>query len=172
VPDGTEAVSGLQTLSRSYVNSAGQVTTQDDYFNLAGLAYTTAVMGTAGVNFYQSQEGYDSRGRLAREQSPTGTITRKVFDGQGQLLSLWVGTNDNPASGSWSPTNNTAPSNVVETASNVYDSGGVGDGNLTQTTEYPGGSAANRVTQYWYDWRDRRVATKEGAQQGLRILLR
>ncbi|MGH3578737.1 MAG: hypothetical protein ACRDU0_14425, partial [Mycobacterium sp.] len=45
-----------------------------------------------------------------------------------------------------------------------YDGGGVGDGNLTQTTVYPGGSAANRVTQNWYDWRDRLVATKDGVQ--------
>jgi hypothetical protein len=45
VPDGTEASSGLQTLSRAYVNAAGQTTTVDSYFNLSGLAYTTAVMG-------------------------------------------------------------------------------------------------------------------------------
>src|SRR5207249_11621592 len=79
-------------------------------------------------------------------------------------VSKWVGTNDTPASGSWSPTNNTAPANMVETAGYVYDGGGVGDGNLTQVTRYPGGTAANRVTQNWYDWRDRLVATKDGVQ--------
>jgi RHS repeat-associated protein len=164
VPDGTEAVSGLQTLRRSYVNAAGQVTTVDAYFDLSGLTYTTAVMGTAGVNFYQTQYDYDSRGRLARVQAPTGTITRQVYDGQGRLVSAWVGTNDTPASGSWSPTNNTSPSNMVQTAGYVYDGGGVGDGNVTQVTQYPGGTAANRVTQNWYDWRDRPVASKDGVQ--------
>src|SRR5262249_62084843 len=41
---------------------------------------------------------------------------------------------------------------------------GVGEGNLTQATQYPGGSAANRVTQNWFDWRDREDATKSGVQ--------
>ncbi len=50
VPDGTEASSGLQTLSRAYVNASGQTTTVDSYFNLSGLAYTTAVMRTVGVH--------------------------------------------------------------------------------------------------------------------------
>jgi YD repeat-containing protein len=164
VPDGTEAISGLQTLSRAYVNAAGQTTTVDSYFNLSGLAYTTAVMGTVGVNFYQTQLGYDERGRQNRVLSPTGTITRTVYDGLDRVVSRWVGTNDTPASGYWSPTNNTAPSNMVQIAGFVYDGGGVGDGNLTQATQYPGGGAANRVTQNWFDWRDRPVATKSGVQ--------
>jgi RHS repeat-associated protein len=41
---------------------------------------------------------------------------------------------------------------------------GVGDGNLTQQTQYPGGSAVPETTQDWYDWRDREMATKGGAQ--------
>jgi hypothetical protein len=39
---------------------------------------------------------------------------------------------------------------------------GVGDGNLTQTTVYPGGSQAPRITQSYFDWRDRMVASKSG----------
>jgi RHS repeat-associated protein len=35
---------------------------------------------------------------------------------------------------------------------------------LTQVTDYPGLGAPNRVTDYWYDWRDRLVATKSGVQ--------
>src|SRR5581483_4439069 len=42
--------------------------------------------------------------------------------------------------------------------------GGIGDGNLTRTTQIPGGSASDRVTQYFYDWRNRLVATKGGVQ--------
>ena len=40
----------------------------------------------------------------------------------------------------------------------------MGDGDRTQQTQYPGGAAAPRVTLNWYDWRDRLVATKQGAQ--------
>src|SRR5262245_7249638 len=40
----------------------------------------------------------------------------------------------------------------------------VGDGDLTQITQIPGGSAANRVINRYSDWRDRLVATKSGVQ--------
>ena len=49
-------------------------------------------------------------------------------------------------------------------SSNVYDDGGVGDGNLTKQVQFPGGNEPNRVTLTWYDWRDRPVATKSGVQ--------
>jgi RHS repeat-associated protein len=164
-PDGSEAISNVQSLSRSYVNAAGQVAYTDDYFNLAGLTYaTTPNLGTENTNFYRTRYGYDSRGNNDRVQAPTGTITRTVFDGLGRAVSSWVGTNDTPTSGQWSPTNNTGTANMVQVEGFVYDGGGVGDGNLTQDTLYPGGSAAARVTQSFYDWRDRLVATKDGVQ--------
>ena len=53
---------------------------------------------------------------------------------------------------------------MVEVNAYVYDNGGVGDSNLTQETDYPGGGAAPRVTQYFFDWRDRQVAEKDGVQ--------
>ena len=80
------------------------------------------------------------------------------------MVSIWVGTDDTPSSGSWSPSNNTSPSNMVETVSYQYDAGGVGDSDMTTETDYPGGSMANRVTDNWFDWRDRLVATKSGVQ--------
>ena len=162
VPDGTEAISGLQSLSRSLINAAGQEVEEDDYFNLSGVTYsTTPYLGTVNVNYYATLYGYDQFGRQNRVQKPTGTIERTVYDDQGRVSSTWVGTNDTPASGGWSPTN---PAGMVEVSSDVYDNGGVGDGNLTQETQYPGGSAAPEVTQYWYDWRDRQVASKSGVQ--------
>ena len=164
-PDGTEAISNLQTLSRDYMNAAGQVVETDNYFNLNGVTYSTAPhLGTEGVNYYATRYAYDDRGRLNRTVSPTGTITRTVYDGLGRVVSTWVGTNDTSASGFWSPTNNTPPANMVETTASVYDNGGVGDSNLTQTTQFPGGGADPRVTQYFYDWRDRLVAEKDGVQ--------
>jgi RHS repeat-associated protein len=167
VPDGTEAIGNVQTLSRSLTNSAGQVTEVDQYFNLNGVTYsTTAHLGTLNTNYYATLDSYDHRGRLERVQAPTGTITRTVYDGLGRVVSTWVGTNDTPASGYWSPTNNTSPANMVQVTGNVYDGGGVGDGNLTQVTQYPGGGAANRVTNNYYDWRERLLASKSGVQAG------
>jgi RHS repeat-associated protein len=164
-PTGTESVSGVQTLSRTYVGAGAQVFRTDDYFNLSGLTYaTTLYLGTANTNYYTTLYGYDDRGWQDRVQLPTGTIQRTVRDGLGRVVSQWVGTNDTPASGEWDPSNNTSPANMVQTASYVYDGGGVGDGDLTQQTQYPGGSAANRVTQFFYDWRDRQVASKQGVQ--------
>jgi RHS repeat-associated protein len=165
VPDGTEAISNLQTLSRAYTNSAGQVTRKDSYFNLSGVTYSTSTnIGTLNTNYYEESLGYDNRGWLTRDVTPTGTITRTVHDSLGRAVGIWVGTNDTPGSGSWSPTNNTSPANMVQTVGYQYDGGGVGDGNVTQVTQYPGGSQANRVTDNYFDWRDREVASKQGVQ--------
>ena len=163
-PTGTEAISDVQSLSRDYVNSAGQVIYHDDYFNLGGLTYSASTsLGTEGVNFYRTRYQYDDNGNLTRTVSPQGTITRTVYDDQGRAVSDWVGTDDTPTSSSWSPTNLTG-TNMVDVQDYQYDGGSVGDGNLTQVTEHPGGSAADRVTQTWYDWRDRAVATKQGVE--------
>jgi len=165
MPDGTESIASIQTLSRTYINSGGQVVEEDEYFNLSGVTYSTSTfIGTSGTNYYATTFGYDSDGRENRVQHPTGTIDRTVYDGENRVSSTWEGTDDTPGSGSWSPSNNTSPSNMVQLTADVYDGGGVGDGNLTQETTYPGGSAANRVTDNWYDWRDRLVATKDGVQ--------
>src|SRR5262249_17533833 len=85
-----------------------------------------------------------------------------VYDGMGRVISTWVGTDDTPTSGYWSPAN-TAGTDLVKVSDYEYDRGLVGDGNLTKVTLHPGGGAADRVTQYAYDWRDRLVATKQGA---------
>jgi YD repeat-containing protein len=163
-PDGTEAISDLQTLTRDYTNDAGQVVSEYAYFNLGTLSYSTGTMGTLNTNYYQTNYGYDSAGRLVRTQTPNGTIYRTVYNSLGEEISDWVGTNDTPQSGEWSPSNNTGTANMVEVSSYQYDNGGVGDSNLTQETDYPGLGAINRVTDYWYDWRDRLVAEKDGVE--------
>jgi RHS repeat-associated protein len=162
VPDGSEAIDSVQTLSRRYTNNAGQFVRSDAYYNLAGVYYSPApYLGTEGTNYYKTLYDYDERGRLNRTQLPTGTIQRTVYDGLSRVVSTWVGTNDMPQSGTWSPTNNTPPANMVQQTASVYD-GGVGDGNLTQLIQFPGNGADPRVTQNYYDWRDRLVATKHG----------
>jgi RHS repeat-associated protein len=148
-------------LSRTYTNSAGQDVRTDDYFNLSGVTWSTSqYIGTQNTNFYTTQFDFDSRGRKYRTLTPTGTYYKTLYDGLDRPVSEWVGTNDG------------SPGNMTQTAGYIYDGSqgsvsqttGVGDGNLTQMSQYPGGSAANRVTNYWYDWRDRQVASKQGVQ--------
>jgi YD repeat-containing protein len=162
-PTGGEAVSKVQSLSRSYTNGAGQVVYTDAYFNLGGLDYSaSASLGSEGVNFYRTRFQYDNHGLLNKTVSPEGTIYRSVYDGQGRLVSEWVGTDDTPTTGYWSPSN-LAGTNMVKVREYEYDGGGVGDGNMTKVTEFTGVGAA-RVTQAWYDWRGRAVATKAGVE--------
>jgi RHS repeat-associated protein len=165
-PTGAEAVSSLQSLSRSHVNSAGQRVYSDAYFNLSGLTYSTAAVlsgAVSGTHYYRAESGYTHGGYPNRSVTPQGTISRTVFDGLGRAVSEWVGTDDTPTTGSWSPAN-TAGTNLVKVREYEYDGGGVGDGTRTKVTEYPGLGGAARVTQTWYDWRDRAVATKAGVE--------
>jgi len=166
-PDGTEAITDIQSLARNFTSPGGQVIEMDQYFSLAGQAYDTVPhLGTAGVNYYATAYDYDDQGRLTGTILPTGTIQHTVYDGLGRVISTWIGTNDTPGNGEdeWTPEGNTAPANMVEVSAMVYDNGSVGDGNLTQKTDFPGGAAAPRVTQNFYDWRDRLVASKQGVQ--------
>jgi YD repeat-containing protein len=175
-PNNVYAGAGLQTLSRDYTNDAGQRVRSDAYVSFAGLTYaTTPYIGTANTNYYTTQYAYDERGRPNKTVSPNLTISRTVYDGLGRVVSTWVGINDMPATGYWSPSN---PAGMTQTQAYYYDqpggaldvASGVGDGDLTQMTEYPSGNpypdqppADRRSTQSFYDWRDRAVATKEGA---------
>ncbi|MFM8933018.1 MAG: hypothetical protein ACKOS8_14215, partial [Gemmataceae bacterium] len=164
-PTGAESISSLESLTREVLNSVGQVTATDQYFYLTGLTYSASsvTLGTAGTNYYRTEYGYDSKGNPVRTLSPTGTITRTVLDDLNRVSSVWVGLDDTPTSGTWSPTNTTG-TDLVKISENEYDGGGVGDSNLTKVTQIPGGSAANRVTQNFFDWRNRVVATKTGVE--------
>ena len=52
---------------------------------------------------------------------------------------------------------------MTEISSNQYDSDGVGDGTLTQVIQYVDSTSGdNRVTDNYYDWRDRLVCSKSG----------
>ncbi len=159
-PTGAEAVSGVQSLLRSHTAPDGELTHTEAYFNLAGLTYSTAAaLGTEGTHFHRTRYGYDEMGRRERVESPARTVTRTVFDGLGRVVADWVGTDDVPVAGAWSPAN---PAGMVQVRAYEYDGGGVGDGNLTTTTESPGLGAAPRATRTWPDWRNRPVAVKPG----------
>jgi len=169
-PTGGEAISNIQTLSRTYLDKSGRLDHIDTYFNFSGLTYSTSTsLGTQNTHFYRTLYGYDDNGRPCRVVNNVGTVTRSVFDALGRVTSAWVGTSDltnssDPTSWqSWSPSSNSSPANMTEIGSNEYDSGNVGDGLMTQTTQYVSStSSENRVTQNWYDWRDRPIATKSG----------
>ena len=163
-PNGTESISSLESLARAYTNTGGQVINKDAYFDFTGLTYSTSTtLGTENTNFYRTVLGYDTRGRQNKVQLPTGTVYRTYIDPLGRQVSQWVGLDDTPTSGLWSPTNTTG-TDLVKISENEYDGGGLGDSNLTKVTQIPGGSAANRVTQYFLDWRNRVVATKTGVE--------
>src|SRR5207247_678680 len=101
---------------------------------------------------------------------PLGTITRSILDGQGDLLRVWVGTNDNTISGTnITDFNETNQGNMTLVAQNYYDTYdpqtvGLGDGNLTRSVQYTNGTAAAtlHVSENFFDWRNRMVATKDG----------
>src|SRR5262249_33864161 len=61
-------------------------------------------------------------------------------------------------------TNWTEPTSGLVTGTAAPPNSGVGDGDLTQSVQYPGGTTAVRVTNNYFDWRDRLVATKSGVQ--------
>ncbi len=78
----------------------------DVYFDLSGLAYSTSTtLGTENTHFYRTRYQYDNHGAVKRVQTPLGTVTRTERDGLGRVTSEWVGTDDTPTSGNWSPSN-------------------------------------------------------------------
>lgn len=160
-PTGTESIGSMQSLSRSYRNLAGQVTTTDAYFNLSGVTYSTSAnIGTINTNYYRTTYDYGKQyGRQNRVASPLGTIIRTEYDSRGRAISIWIGTDDTPTSGVWA-TNNLTGTNMVKVSEMEYDA----SGNLTKQTSIPGGGATNHVTETYYDWRNRPVAVKSGVE--------
>jgi YD repeat-containing protein len=191
LPVGGETIGNITSLSISIMNEAGQDVQDESYFNLPSLSSDISGTGSSSVlaalgagsawdkstgsgNYYVTTTQYNDQGEVDKTVDADGNITRMVYDDLGRETSEWVGTNDTPTSGYWSPTNNTGTSNMVEISANVYDNGGVGDSNLTESIQFPlppagegegEGAAAStfRVTEMYYDWQDRMIATKSGA---------
>jgi RHS repeat-associated protein len=163
-PTGGESISGLQSLSRSYYSSADQLSYRDSYFSFTSLSYSTSTsLGTLNTHFYRENYGYDVEGRRDRVAQGTGTITRLIYDGLGRTSEQWVGTDDTPTSGQWSPSN-TGGTNLTKVETHEYDGGNVGDGNRTKLTKIRGLSQADDVILGAYDWRNRLAWTKVGTE--------
>ncbi len=179
-PTGGETIADIQSLSVSLTNTAGQVVEQHDYFALPSFSgdisgtYASSTLAaidagaawdkSAGTgNYYVTTYQYDHLGDLDKTVSPDGTIDRTVYDTLGREVSTWVGTDDTPTSGYWSPTNLTG-TNMVQLTATTYDNGGVGDSNVTGQLSFPDGASTSNVqdTAMFYDWQDQLVATKSG----------
>jgi len=174
-PNGQEVITTayVTSLGRTLTDATGRVTEVDAYDSLSGQTYSTAVakIGTAfsnsapltAYNYAGMTYGYDADGKQNKVVDPNGTITRTVFDSLERLTATWMGTDDTGATDS-NPGGTGSPNNMVDVQDNQYDSGAVGDGNLTRVEQHAdSGFGDDHVTLMAYDWRDRLVVTKAGA---------
>ena len=74
-----------------------------------------------------------------------------------------MGTDDAGAT-DLDPDGSGGANNLVRVSTYEYDENTAGNGNLTALTLHPGGGAADRVSRFFHDWRDRLVASKGGVQ--------
>jgi RHS repeat-associated protein len=119
----------------------------------------TSGTGTSGTNYDQTSYGYESfgtsrMGRQNRAVGADGTITRRVFDARGNVVSTWIGTGDTGATDT-DPTGGSAQgNNMLKVSSSTFDP----DGNLSESRAYFGSGANDYyATLYQYDWHDRRT---------------
>jgi RHS repeat-associated protein len=116
--------------------------------------------GAGGVNYDETDFGYDLMLRTNRNVTPGGTITRSVFDARDNPVSTWVGTDDTGATDSDPAGGGVAPNNMVQVSAFQYDAAlAGGDNNLTQESRYVDDSTS-RVSNFIYDWRNRRTDTQ------------
>jgi RHS repeat-associated protein len=137
-----------------YGEVVGNLAAEHAYHNIPSSGY-----GTKDTNYAETLAGYDAIRRQDRLVQPGGTIFRRVFDARSRMASVWVGTDDTPSSGDWSPTNN-AGANMTKVTEYEYDGGAVGgNSNLTKVIQYltDDVEANARVTKLHYDWRNRLV---------------
>ncbi len=151
------SVGELKALGVTIYDEAGsQVTESRAYFDLP-----TALPGTEGTHYDASFFVYDDMGRRIRSEDATGTVSRVEYDDLGRAIKSHVGTNDNGLTGGdTSGTNDMTQISLTE-----YDNGNdAGSSLVTKTTVDADGNwgttSDQRVTEYLYDDRDRRVVTK------------
>lgn len=145
------AVGTLSSMSSSLFDKSGTRRLESRaYFSIPASG-----AGTASANYDATLYGYDDSGRVRRVKQPSGTIGRTTFDELGRATASFTGTNDaNFAGGELSGTDD-----MVKVTEAVYD-GGASGGNsqLTKTTAFvQSGTTDQRVTEYLYDYRGRRI---------------
>ncbi len=153
-PTGAESVSSIESFSRQHRDTGDRPTHSDDYFTFSGLSYgPSPSLGVQGTHFLRSSVNYNSAGLEDRMVDPTGTVSRTYRDALGRVKSVWIGTDDTPTSGNWSPTN-TAGTNLNKVSENEYDQNAIGNGNLTKSKSYTS-SSVSLDTVYTHDFRNR-----------------
>jgi RHS repeat-associated protein len=116
--------------------------------------------GLEGTNYNETRFGYDSLGTENRTVSPGGTITRKVFNPRKQVLEVWTGTDDTGATDTDPGNGGAGGNNMKAVLENEYDHGSPGGNGLLTKETRPVSDSVNRITEYGYDWRDRRTEVK------------
>jgi RHS repeat-associated protein len=135
-------------------NNSGQLSWKRSYYDIPTGPNDPGIKDT---NYNEMTYGYDAMGRQNKTVSGGGTINRTVFDTRGLTLQGWVGTDD--AGATDSNPEGSGLNNMVEISTQEYDHGNAGgNGNLTRQTQHVSDSE-DRVTQFEYDWRDRRIVT-------------
>jgi RHS repeat-associated protein len=140
-----------------YENNTRGLTAQRVYYLIP--ASSSSSSGSSGVNYNETDLGYDAMGRQSRVETPGGTVTRIVYHPRGWVLGQWVGTDDVWATDADPTGGGAAGNNMVQITGYLYDSGSPGlDGNLTTLTQYQDSTSGNnRVTTYGYDFRNRKI---------------
>jgi RHS repeat-associated protein len=167
-PNGTESIgTAIEQWTRWFLDTGDREAKHRAYFNPTGLTYsnTTSDIGVVNLNYYETVLGYDQFGLHDRIKDGAGTIHREIHDTRHRVTSSWIGTNDTPPSGEWSPSNNVPPANMLKTRELQYDHvtspvPGVGDDTLTQIKVYSTDSTFY-ITELRYDWLDR-LLTRRG----------
>ena len=165
VPTGGENLSVLTSsqiaqLSRTLLDAGDRPIETRTYINLPVGGYTKSLsLGVVDTDYYRTQIAYDVRGRPSRVVSADGTIMRSVYDARDRLVSRWKGTNDTPAVGDWSPSNNDGSSNMVQITSAIYDNGNAGPDLLTQQIVHAD-AGVTYSTNMTYDYRYRPIVVR------------
>lgn len=159
--------SNLQSLARDYVDYSGRVVYSDQYYHFLGAninptaatapGTATTPPGQLSGNYYETQYFYGPLGRETRVKNAVGTDTVTTYDDLGRPIALAVWPRGN---------------SLTLIASYKYDdpafNGGVGDGNLTEVTRYPG-TGSPRVTRLYYDWRDQNTGSKDWGRNNIPV---
>jgi RHS repeat-associated protein len=115
--------------------------------------------GSSGMNYDETVYGYDVMKRQTRVVSPGGTITYRVFNTRGEVVSVYIGTNDAGAMDQNPTGSGASGNNMVAVTSQEFDNDQAGgDTNVTKSTQQVD-ATTGRVTRFLYDWRNRRIAT-------------
>ena len=172
--DYASSLAVIQSLSRSLMNDAGQVTQSLDYFAMPAPGIgspngysTSRNLGVEGANYLETDSYYNDLGRVFATVDPTDTWQFSFYNYLGRVTSQWKGTNlgsYTPAGFSaWGLAQTTPPTvgpsgtAMYETSSSSYDA----DGKLVESQSYwdVSGTGSPRTTYYQYDWQDRQVGT-------------